>query len=257
MIVKSPAVSGVTATSLVVSLGMSVSILSGLDMKPWTRSLLVSRRITGSPFLRVISLGVNSNFFAEIWITFGLSLAWTRLVFGKVTARVIAHAAANVIAVAILLLNSAVFIFLFVLCIVAPMFQHLIHSDRARELGRRQLDFLELQIAAAGVAVDPPDSEVFERSRLVEGQRLFLRRRRRVGEGEDQRAGRVHFRAAGLVKILAMNVAVEHGHVLVRRQRVHNVVAVGGEPFPLGLQVEQRAMGEDDDRRGLREAREV
>src|SRR5215470_11852309 len=109
MIVKSPAVSGVTATSLVVLLGMSVSILSGFDMKPCTRSLLVSRRITGSPFLRVISLGVKSNFFAVISITFGLSLAWTGLVFGKATARAIPHAAANVIVVAILFLNSVVF----------------------------------------------------------------------------------------------------------------------------------------------------
>ncbi len=48
--------------------------LSGFDMKPCTRSELVSRRITGSPFLSVISLGVNSNFFAVISITFGLSL---------------------------------------------------------------------------------------------------------------------------------------------------------------------------------------
>ena len=58
--------------------GMSVSILSGFDMKPCTRSELLSRRMTGSPFLSVIWLGVNSNFFALISITFGLSLARVR-----------------------------------------------------------------------------------------------------------------------------------------------------------------------------------
>src|SRR5271156_571220 len=89
---------------------MSVSILSGLDMKPCTRSELVSRRITGSPFLRVISLGVNSNFFAVISITFGLSFARASLVFGATTASAIPKAPASSIVLTILFLNIVAFI---------------------------------------------------------------------------------------------------------------------------------------------------
>jgi hypothetical protein len=43
---------------------------------------------------------------------------------------------------------------LLVLCVSASVFEHLIHSDRARELGRRELHFLDLQIAAVGFAVN-------------------------------------------------------------------------------------------------------
>ena len=43
----------------------------------------------------------------------------------------------------------------------------------------------------------------------------------------------------------------------VRRQRVHHVVAVAGEPFPVGPKVEQRAMREHHNRCGLWEPREV
>src|SRR5271166_640839 len=235
MTVKSPAVSGVTATSVVFSAAMSVSIFSGFDMKPCTRSVLLSRRITGSPFLSVISLGENSNFFAVISITFGLSLAWMRLTIGATPMSPISHTPARRMMLTILSM-VVVFIFLLVLCVVASMFEHLIHSDSAREFGRRELHFLDLQIAAVGVAVDAPDSQVLERLRLVERRRLFRWRRCGIGEREDQRAGRVHFCSAGLVEVLAMNMAVEHRHVFIRRQRVHHVVAVAREPFPFGLE---------------------
>src|ERR1700682_1941647 len=131
MTVKSPAVSGVTTTSVVLPAAISVSTLSGLDMKPWTRSVLVNRRITGSPFLRVISLGVNSNFLAVISITFGLTSALATLVFEVTTASAIPHAAARSAIVTVLLLMCILFIFLLVLCVVAAVFEHLVHSDGA------------------------------------------------------------------------------------------------------------------------------
>src|ERR1700735_428659 len=177
MIVKLPAVSGVTVTSGVLPDGISVSTLSCFDMKPCTRSALVSRRITGSPFLSVISLGVNSNFFAVMSITFGLSLAPVRLIIDGTPTSPISHTPARRMMLTILLI-AVVFTFLLVLCVVVSVFEHLIHSDRARELCRRELDFFDLQIVALGIAVNAPDSEVLERLRLVEGQR-FLRRHRR------------------------------------------------------------------------------
>ena len=62
---------------------------------------------------------------------------------------------------------------------------------------------------------------------------------------------------AGGVVIGAVDVPVEHGDIVVGREDVHDRVAVGGEPLPVGAQVEQRTMGEDDDRRRLRVARQV
>src|SRR6201993_4334094 len=257
MIVKLPALAGVTLTSVVLSGEISVSILNGLDMKPCTRSVLVSLKITGSPFLSVISLGVNWNLFALISITFGLTAALARLVFGATAANVIPHAAAKSVAATILCLNILGFIVLLVVCVSASMFEHLIHPDRTRILGPRELHFLDLQIAAVGLAVNAPQPQVLERLRLVEGHRFLHRRRRRVGESEDQRSSRVHFRSAGLVKVLAMNMAVEHGYVFVRCERVHHLVAVAGEPFPLGLEIEQRTMRKHDDGRGFRKAGEI
>src|ERR1700689_4468552 len=102
-------------------------------MKPCPRLALVSRRITGSPFLSVITLGENSNFFAVISITFGLS-ARARLPFGGTVGRAIPHAPASSIVLTILFLNIFVFTFLLVLCVVVSVFEHLIHSDCAREL---------------------------------------------------------------------------------------------------------------------------
>src|SRR5579862_1309481 len=262
MIVKSPTASGVTATSVVLSGVISVSTLSGFEKKPCTRSVLVRRRMTVSPFLSVISFGVNSNFFAVISITFGLtaaladSIALARWIFGVTAASAIAHMAPKSIAVTTLFLIIVAFILL-VLAVSASVFEHLIHSDGARVLGRRELNFLDLQIATLGVAVNASDSQVLERLRLVEWRRLFLWRRFRIGECEDQRARRVKFGLADLMRVLAMNMAVEHGYVFVRSQRVHHVVAVAGEPFPFGLEVEQRTMREHDDRRGFRKPGQI
>src|SRR5271156_1917867 len=169
MIVKLPAVAGVTAISVVLSGGISVSILNSLDMNPCTRSVLVSLKITGSPLLRVISLGVNSNFFAGISITLGFTAALAGLVFGATATSAIPHAAARSVAVTILFLIIVVFIVLLVLCVSASVFEHLIHSDGARVFGRRELHFLDPQVAAVGVTVNPPQSQVLERLLLVEG----------------------------------------------------------------------------------------
>ena len=54
-----------------------------------------------------------------------------------------------------------------------------------------------------------------------------------------------------------MNVAIKYGHVFVGRERIHHIGAIAGEPFPLGREVEQRAMSEHDDRRGCWKARQI
>src|SRR6202046_2105918 len=123
MIMKLPAASGVTATSVVLPGGISVSNLSGFDMKPCTRSVVVRRRITGSPFLSVISLGVNSNFFAVISITLGLSLARGGLVSGGAPTRPVSATPASRIVLMILLI-AVFFILLLVLSVCAAVFEH-------------------------------------------------------------------------------------------------------------------------------------
>src|SRR5580704_6238791 len=110
MTMKVPAVAGVTAMSVDLPGKISLSTFSALDMNPWMRSVLVSRRITGSPFLSVIWLGENSYFFALISITSGLTPAWARLVFEATATSAIAHAAERSVAVTILFLNIRVFI---------------------------------------------------------------------------------------------------------------------------------------------------
>src|ERR1700733_15160976 len=152
MTVKSPALSGVTATSVFLPTTISVSNLSGFDMKPCTRSMLVTRRITGSPFLSVITFGVNSNFFAVISITLGFTSARARSSVGAAAIRAILHATARNIAMTTLFFMKVVSILLLVLCVSGSVFEHLIHSDGARVLGRYQLHFLELQIVASRVA---------------------------------------------------------------------------------------------------------
>src|ERR1700688_34352 len=140
MTVKSPAVSGVTAISVVLPAAISVSILSGFDIKPCTRSELLSLKITGSPFLSVISAGVNSNFFALISTTLGVGsvaafaacCAFAKLIAGGTKASPSSHTPASRIVLTILLI-IVVFIFLLVLCVVAAVLEHLIHSDCARE----------------------------------------------------------------------------------------------------------------------------
>src|SRR5258708_18403510 len=113
MTVKSPALSGVTAMSVVLPAAISVSILSGFDMKPCTRSELVSLRIVGSPFLSVIWLGENSNFFALISITLGVGsvaafaafCARARLTAGGTNASPISHMPASKIVLTMLLMG--------------------------------------------------------------------------------------------------------------------------------------------------------
>src|SRR5579872_2718783 len=57
--------------------------------------------------------------------------------------------------------------------------------------------------------------------------------------------------------VIAMDVSVQHRHVLERGQYVHHVVAVAGEPLPVGFQVEERTVGEYHDRCLLMETRQV
>src|SRR5271170_773230 len=67
----------------------------------------------------------------------------------------------------------------------------------------------------------------------------------------------MHDLAVGLLHVVAMNMPVKNRDVLVGRDQVHYLIAVAREPFPFGLQIEQRPMGKQDDRRGLGKAREI
>jgi len=59
------------------------------------------------------------------------------------------------------------------------------------------------------------------------------------------------------VLVLAVDVPVEHGDVLERRQQAYHLVAVAREPLPVGPQVEERPVGEDHDRGGAGKACEI
>ena len=50
------------------------------------------------------------------------------------------------------------------------------------------------------------------------------------------------------VVVLLVNVPVEDGHVAVRQQEVDRLPAVEGGPVPPGIEIEQGAVGKDDDR---------
>jgi hypothetical protein len=55
----------------------------------------------------------------------------------------------------------------------------------------------------------------------------------------------------------AVDVAVEDRHRVVRLEQLHHGGAVAREPLPLRLEIEERPVREDDDRRRLRVAREI
>ncbi len=62
---------------------------------------------------------------------------------------------------------------------------------------------------------------------------------------------------AGHLVVFLVDVAEEHGGVLVRREDVDRLGAVLGRPVPLRIEVEQRTVGEHDDRGRFVEARQV
>src|SRR5690349_7460329 len=92
---------------------------------------------------------------------------------------------------------------------------------------------------------------------LIEGNRLLLARRIWIWESEDQRPSRVMLNVTFGVLVVTMNVSVQNGYVFIRRKQVHRFVAVACEPFPIRTQIEQRPMCENNDRRSLRESRQV
>src|SRR3954451_7427179 len=66
-------------------------------------------------------------------------------------------------------------------------------GGQAAVIRRRELNVVDGQRRAA----DLPDAEVVERLRGVEGERLLVRGRGRIGKGEDQRARGVVLDVAG------------------------------------------------------------
>ena len=78
---------------------------------------------------------------------------------------------------------------------------------------------------------------------------FFVLRLLRIGKREDERArGEMTDVAFGVI-VLAVDVSVEHGNVLIRGEDIHDLAAIGGVRFPVGFEIEERAVGEDDGRR--------
>src|SRR5712671_4051116 len=91
-----------------------------------------------------------------------------------------------------------------------------------------------------GLSVDShgANTKVLKRMILIKRDRLSgARDSGWIGESEDQRARRVVVNLADFVFVVAMNVAVKNGNVVVRCDDVHHIVPVAGKPLPIGSQI--------------------
>src|SRR6266550_3402157 len=73
----------------------------------------------------------------------------------------------------------------------------------------------------------------------------------RRGQRKHEPLGGVVRDVPGHLMVLLMDVPVEDGHVLVGHERLDRRRAVARRPVPVGSEVEERAVGEHDDRRFL------
>src|SRR5947209_19317948 len=130
--------------------------------------------------------------------------------------------------------------------------QHLLHAVDAAGLFQVERHFVNLEWRL-GLRVhrNLANADVLKGLVLVEGQRLFFRRGLRVREGKAKRAGGMQVRMANGVVVVAMDVTVEHRGVFERREQVHHLVTVGGEPLPLWLEIEERPVREQHDGRSV------
>src|SRR6185369_17512315 len=115
--------------------------------------------------------------------------------------------------------------------LVAKWFQDLLHSVDFVEFAEGELDFVHWDGRdgrAPVVFLDETSAKIAERVLLVEGNGLFVLRLLRIGKREDERArGEMTDVAFGVI-VLAVDVSVEHGNVLIRREDIHDYVAIGG-----------------------------
>src|SRR6266568_1383480 len=233
---------------------MSLSMPRGRTKSPWVTSSLLSWSLTVSPFLSVIFFGLNSNRLAVMTMTRGPSSARARGL-AVASSPAITTSPPPAMRNIPLRVNADSF------RSERGRLQQLVEALGARVLVHRQLYVLDRHRVHARRSplrlVHDPKPEILEGLILVEGYRLLLLDLVGVRKGEAQRAGGAVLRVPHGVVVLAMDVAVQHGHVLVGREEVHGLVAVRGEPLPVGPEVEERPVGEDHDRRRLREAGQV
>src|SRR5947209_3943558 len=89
-------------------------------------------------------------------------------------------------------------------------FQELLDSVAAGDLAQRELDIVDRKRGT----IDLPDAEVAEGLCAVEGERLLVGGRGRIGEGEDQRTRGIVLHMSGGAMVRSMDVAVEHRDVV-------------------------------------------
>src|ERR1051326_1360636 len=255
---KVPAVSGVTVTSMVWPAGISSSSLSGRRKKPCVTSSLWIRSLTVSPFLSVIRLGMKAKRFAVISTT-GRSPACAVLVPERAAS---AERHNTVTKIPATLLRNIIPLSFVELRSDEQLPQELLHAIDSAEFAGREFDVFDRKRTRPGlrfaVKAHAADAEILEGMILVEGQRVARpRNSRRVGKRKDQRACCVMLNVATVMFIVAMNVSVEHGHVVIRGEDIHHIVAIAGKPLPVRAEIEQRTMGEHHDGRGLGKTSQV
>jgi hypothetical protein len=92
-------------------------------------------------------------------------------------------------------------------------------------------------------------SEPLEGRRRIPRERHLLRHRAGRGQWKDQRSRGVVLDVLGPVMVLLVNMAVENGDVLVRKQHIDDLRAVLRGPVPLGGETEERPVREHHDGR--------
>src|SRR6185312_10387332 len=91
-------------------------------------------------------------------------------------------------------------------------------------------------------------AEAVVAARRVPRERRALGRRAWRGQRKNEGSRCMVRDAPGLVMMLLVDVPVEDRDRIVPREDVERARAVGGRPVPIGVQIEERAVREDDER---------
>src|SRR5438270_7810210 len=115
-------------------------------------------------------------------------------------------------------------------------------SVDAAELASREFHILNrewlLSRLIGAVETDGANAEILERMLLVERQGLsWPVGPIGIGKTKDQGARAVVVNCTDLVLVIAMDVSIEHGDVVVGGENVHDLIAVAGEPFPVRTEI--------------------
>src|SRR5690242_11568460 len=106
-------------------------------------------------------------------------------------------------------------------------------------------------------SIDLSKTQTPIRRTRIPGQGSAFGRRARRRQRKHQGLRRMVCDPARLVMVLLMNMAVEHGHMLERSEQLDYPVSVARGPVPLRVEIEQRAVREQNQRLAAIELRKI